>query len=85
VSDAAIAPARFRPASCAVTDCLVPRQPTVGGIAGRIADRLLDLANDVGRLSPPDHRDPERFHIEKSELADELRRVAHDAQQRLSD
>ena len=64
---------------------LVPRHAPAGGIAGRIADRLLDLANDVGRLAPPNHRDPERFHIEKSELADELRRVAHDAQRRLAD
>lgn len=48
-------------------------------------DRLLDLAADVRRLSPPDHRDPDAFHIAKSGIADELRRVAHDAQQRLQD
>jgi hypothetical protein len=44
-----------------------------------------DLAADVRRLSPPDHRDREEFHIAKSGIADELRRVARDAQQRLQD
>jgi hypothetical protein len=46
---------------------------------------LLDLAADVRRLSPPDHRDPDAFHIAKSDLADELRRMAHDAERRLQD
>jgi hypothetical protein len=36
---------------------------------------LEDLAERVRRLSP-DRRDPEQFHIEKSELAAELRRLA---------
>jgi hypothetical protein len=40
-----------------------------------IAGRLLDLADRVRRLPPPDRRDPERFHIAKSALAAELRRV----------
>ena len=66
-------------------DRLVPRHPPASGIAGRIADRLRDLAADVRRLAPPDHRDPEAFHIAKSGIADELRRVAHDAQRRLLD
>jgi hypothetical protein len=57
---------------------MVPRLAPAGGIVGR----LLDLADMVRRLAPPGHRDPERFHIEKSELAAELRRVAHDAQRR---
>ncbi len=36
---------------------------------------LEEVANRVRRLSP-DRRDPERFHIEKDELAAELRRLA---------
>lgn len=35
---------------------------------GELADRLRRLC--------PDHRDPERFHIEKSEIEHELRRIA---------
>lgn len=34
-----------------------------------------DLADRIRRLCP-DHRDPERFHIEKSEIEHELRRIA---------
>ncbi len=34
-----------------------------------------DLADRVGRLCP-DRRDPERFHIEKSEIEHELRELA---------
>jgi hypothetical protein len=34
----------------------------------RLAERLLDLAEQVRRLDPPTHRDPERFHLVKSEL-----------------
>ncbi len=60
-----------------MNDRLVPR-PAPCGIAGR----LFDLADAVRRLPPPDRRDPERFHIEKSELAAELRAVAHDAERR---
>jgi len=66
-------------------DRLVPRMPPAAGIAGRIAGRLFDLADAVRRLAPPEHRDPERFHIEKSELAAELLRAAHDAQRRALD
>ena len=37
---------------------------------------MLDaLANRVRRLRP-DHRDPERFHIEKSEIEHHLRQIA---------
>jgi hypothetical protein len=68
-----------------VTDRLVPRHPASSGIAGRLSGRLMDLAEQVRRLDPPSHRDPEAFHITKSDIADELRRVAHDAQQRLAD
>ena len=64
---------------------LMLRQPPAGGIAGRLADRLFDLADAVRWLPPPDRRDPERFHIAKSDLAAELRRVAHDAQRRALD
>ena len=39
------------------------------------SEALEDLGLRVRRLSP-DRRDPERFHIEKSELAAELRRLA---------
>jgi hypothetical protein len=34
--------------------------------------RIFDLADRIERLAPS-HRDPERFHIEKSEIAFELR------------
>ena len=36
---------------------------------------LLALATRVRRLCP-DHRDPERFHLEKDEIERELRRLA---------
>jgi len=42
------------------------------------ADRLFYLAGRVARLSP-DHRDPERYHLEKSEIAATLRRMAREA------
>lgn len=37
--------------------------------------KIGDLANRIRRLCP-DHRDPERFHIEKSEIEHQLRRLA---------
>lgn len=40
--------------------------------------RLAALAARVGRLAPS-HRDPERFHIDKGEIVDELRRLAREA------
>jgi hypothetical protein len=40
---------------------------------------LAELAARVSRLRP-DHRDPERWHMEKSEIAAELRRLARDVQ-----
>ena len=52
------------------------RPPAPGGLAGR----LFQLADAVRRLPPPGHRDPEAFHIAKSELAAELRSVAREAQ-----
>jgi hypothetical protein len=63
-----------------VTHRLVPRAAPAGGIAGRLSGRLLDLADQVRRLDPPSHRDPEAFHVAKSDLADELRRAAQDAE-----
>lgn len=38
------------------------------------ADRLLQLAALVARLCP-DHRDPEAFHVHKSEIIAALRRL----------
>jgi hypothetical protein len=43
------------------------------------AEVLADLARRLDRLRP-DHRDPERFHIEKDEIAFELRRLARAAE-----
>jgi len=57
-----------------VSDHLAPRVAS-GGIAGR----LLALADQVRRIPPPGHRDPEAFHIAKSDIAAELRRMANDA------
>ena len=50
----------------------VPRDPPRSGIAGR----LLALADAARRLPPPDHRQPERFHEAKDDLAAELRVIA---------
>lgn len=36
---------------------------------------LIELAEKVRRLSPS-HRDPERFHMDKSEIERDLRRLA---------
>lgn len=41
----------------------------------QIADTLADLARRVRRLRP-DHRDPEHFHEEKSEIEHALRKLA---------
>jgi hypothetical protein len=40
--------------------------------------RLAALARRVGRLAPS-HRDPERFHEDKSEIVAELHRLAREA------
>ncbi len=40
--------------------------------------RLEEIADRVRRLIPS-HRDPERFHVEKSEIEHELRRLAREA------
>jgi hypothetical protein len=41
------------------------------------AERLDDLARRVRRLSP-DRRDPERYHLDKSEIERDLRRLARE-------
>ena len=40
-----------------------------------VSERLRDLATRVER-NVPQHRDPHAFHVEKSEIACELRRLA---------
>ncbi len=66
-----------------MSDRLVPRQPLDSGIAGRLSERLYDLAAQVRRLDPPGRRDPEKFWHAKSELAGQLTALAHDAKTRL--
>lgn len=57
----------------------LPHRPTCpttyigGGSGGGVG--LLALADRVRRLSPH-HRDPERFHMDKSEIERDLRRLA---------
>lgn len=41
----------------------------------RPSDAIAELATRIRRLCP-DHRDPHRFHEEKSEIEHELRRLA---------
>jgi hypothetical protein len=41
------------------------------------AERLDELARRVRRLSP-DRRDPERYHLDKSEIERDLRRLARE-------
>lgn len=60
-----------------------PRPAPSNGIGRRLAERILDLAEQVRRLHPPGHRDPERFWLAKSELAAQLAALAHDAEIRL--
>ena len=45
---------------------------------GKSVEKLTNLATQVARLCP-DHRDPEAFHIQKSEIVATLRRLARDA------
>jgi hypothetical protein len=40
-------------------------------------ETLLALADRIRRLGP-DRHDPERYHVEKSEIAAELRRLAQE-------
>lgn len=45
----------------------------------RIVDRLEELARRVDR-NVPRRSDPEEFHAEKSEIVQQLRRIANEAQ-----
>jgi hypothetical protein len=45
------------------------------GIEASAAERLVEIANRVQRLGP-NHRDPELFHAEKSEIVHELRHLS---------
>lgn len=58
---------------------MTPTVTTTAGPTPSLARRLHDLAEAARRLPPPDRRDPERFHLAKSELAAELRRLAAEA------
>lgn len=66
-----------------MTDRLVPRRPPVSGIAGRLSGRLLDLAEQARRLDPPGRTDPERFWVDKTEIAARLEGLAGEAESRL--
>ena len=44
-----------------------------------LAARLSELAARVVR-NVPDHRDPEAWHAEKSDIAHQLRRIANEAE-----
>jgi hypothetical protein len=51
-------------------------RPTVSGVSlVSPPDTLAMIADKVRRLSPC-HRDPEQFHIDKSEIEADLRRLA---------
>lgn len=44
----------------------------------RLSQELADLARRVRQLAPS-HRDPERYHVEKSEIENALRRLSRTA------
>lgn len=48
-----------------------------GNCPGNSAGKLSEIAGQVARLSP-DRRDPERFHLDKSEIVASLRRLARE-------
>lgn len=54
-----------------------PCAPSRGGGTWSASARLDTLAHRLERLSPS-HRDPERFHLEKDEIAHALRRLAQE-------
>jgi hypothetical protein len=56
--------------------------PVIGviGVSRVTANDLARLAERVRYLAPS-HRDPERFHMDKSEIASELRRLAREIEQ----
>jgi hypothetical protein len=45
----------------------------------RLADKLAALAKRVV-VNVPDRRNPEQFHVEKSQIAHELRRIAKEVE-----
>lgn len=45
--------------------------------------RITDIAERLARLAP-DHRDPHKFHEEKSELVADLRRLASAAKPQIA-
>lgn len=51
------------------------QRPTDRGPAAEIPSALEIIARRVARLAPS-HRDPERFHVEKSEIVFELRKLS---------
>lgn len=58
---------RAKPLYKKVRQCASVRQPT----------DLIDIADAVQRLTV-DRRDPERFHVEKSQIVAALRRIARE-------
>lgn len=62
-------------ASCAEASVGRSRSLPPASEAKRTPATLIAIADRVRRLSPH-HRDPERFHIDKSEIEAELRRLA---------
>ena len=72
-------------ATRAMSERLVPRQIPDAGIGGRLSGRLLDLAEQVRRLDPPERHDPEQFWCDKTELAGRIAALAWDAQDRLGE
>lgn len=51
-------------------------RPTLSAVSGVSAPHTLALIADKVRRLSPCHRDPERFHIDKSEIERDLRRLA---------
>lgn len=49
--------------------------------SSRISDQLAELAFRVRRLSPS-HRNPESYHVEKSEIENELRSLSRQIEQK---
>lgn len=64
---------------CVMNTCGGTRRESASGASGasvrQAAASLESLARAVGRLSP-DRRDPERFHMDRSEIVADLRRLA---------
>ena len=50
-------------------------QRNEGPMAKKTSEQIADLVRRIRKLCP-DHRDPHRFHEEKSEIAHELAKLA---------